>query len=214
VPEFKNISRIFIGLFLNARRSREPFEINLKRQYPHLETICEIASGKSVLEFGAGHSTSKLAEVATMLVSVESDPRAMKIVRDSIGKGSQVLLKYAFVGPVGAFGVPKKNLKPLFKYFYHIYYEYPFKRHSSYEVVFVDGRFRVACMIQTCLRMTHSFTLICDDFFNRPEYHVVLKLFGKPGVLSENAAIWTIIPTLIDREKAEKILREYRFESE
>lgn len=45
------------------------------------------------------------------------------------------------------------------------------------DLVFIDGRFRVACCLK-CYNIIKDDCLIAfDDFLNRPEYHIVLQYF-------------------------------------
>ena len=48
---------------------------------------------------------------------------------------------------------------------------------DNIDLVFIDGRFRVACCLK-CYDIIKDTCLIAfDDFLNRPEYHVVLEYF-------------------------------------
>ena len=48
---------------------------------------------------------------------------------------------------------------------------------KSIDLVFIDGRFRVACCLK-CFDVIREDCLIAfDDFLNRQEYHVVLKYY-------------------------------------
>lgn len=51
------------------------------------------------------------------------------------------------------------------------------EQQDSIDLVFIDGRFRVACCLK-CYDVIKDECLIAfDDFLNRPEYHVVLNYF-------------------------------------
>jgi predicted O-methyltransferase YrrM len=169
--------------------------------------------GKVVLEFGSGISTIKISEVARKIVSVESDAKFIKLLQPLIKKSSTTQIYYANIGPVRHMGTPMKLLKLIFKYRYSNYYQKVFKFLPSYDVVFVDGRFRVACMAQSYLSADKGCILICDDFFNRPEYHVVLQFLGTPKVFFENTAMWTLDPTDKTLHKAREILKSYLHDS-
>ena len=48
---------------------------------------------------------------------------------------------------------------------------------DSIDLVFIDGRFRVACCLK-CYDIINDNCLIAfDDFLNRPQYHIVLEYF-------------------------------------
>lgn len=43
------------------------------------------------------------------------------------------------------------------------------------DVAFVDGRFRVACIIATILKSRPDTIVLVHDFYPRPHYHLVLE---------------------------------------
>lgn len=45
------------------------------------------------------------------------------------------------------------------------------------DLVFIDGRFRVACCLKCFDIIEPSCIILFDDFLNRPEYHVVLDYY-------------------------------------
>ena len=42
----------------------------------------------------------------------------------------------------------------------------------------MDGRFRVACILQACLKCGDRSRILVHDFFNRPAYFVVLPFLN------------------------------------
>jgi predicted O-methyltransferase YrrM len=51
------------------------------------------------------------------------------------------------------------------------------KEQESIDLVFIDGRFRVACCLKCFEIIKDSCLIVYDDFLNRPEYHIVLRYF-------------------------------------
>ena len=47
----------------------------------------------------------------------------------------------------------------------------------SIDLVFIDGRFRVACCLKCYDIIKEDCLIIFDDFLDRPHYHIVLKFF-------------------------------------
>ena len=45
------------------------------------------------------------------------------------------------------------------------------------DLVFIDGRFRVACCLKCYDIIKDSCRIVFDDFLNRPQYHIVLDYF-------------------------------------
>ena len=48
---------------------------------------------------------------------------------------------------------------------------------DSINLVFIDGRFRVACCLKCYDIINDNCLIIFDDFLDRPKYHVVLEYF-------------------------------------
>ena len=44
----------------------------------------------------------------------------------------------------------------------------------AYDLVLIDGRFRVACAALICLHPKYVKRICFDDFTSRPQYHVIL----------------------------------------
>ena len=140
-----------------------------------LERLLRCAN--QVLEYGCGGSTVFAASLGNCAVfSVESDANwlskieAEPVVREGIS-AARISLNYVNVGPTGPWGFPSdedcRHLWPL-------YSEVPWTRRSDFDLIFVDGRFRVACVLHAVLRAQTEALIVVHDFWNRPHYHVVL----------------------------------------
>lgn len=160
--------------------------------------LLEECKSKTVLEFGSGGSTLLLAPFARRIVSIESDKQFSKIMNSEIEKRNlqaKATVLYANIGPTKSYGQPIVFLKPLYKFRYRTYIETYFRLDRAVlepQVVFIDGRFRVWCAIECCKRIKHNFTLIVDDYFNRPEYQIIEKLIGSALPFSGDAAMFRI----------------------
>lgn len=73
--------------------------------------------------------------------------------------------------------------------------------------VFVDGRFRVACTLNSLLQVGAETVVAIHDFWNRPRYHVVLPFLipvcraGSLGVFVPKADF--------ERTELERLLEHY-----
>jgi hypothetical protein len=130
-----------------------------------------------VMEYGCGGSTILAASLGHCHVfSVESDPawlskvKAEPVIDDATAIG-RVSLNYVNIGPTGAYGVP---LDEDCRHLWPRYAELPWTNRSDYDLIFVDGRFRVACVLQAVLRAPGETLIAVHDFWDRPHYHVVL----------------------------------------
>jgi hypothetical protein len=157
----------------------------------------ELSKGKNVIEFGAGGSTILFSTSAKAVYSVESDRMYVARLRKYFRKHdlTNVRVEYANIGPTKSLGFPIALLRVFFKKRYPNYSSKPFKNSKILDgeiLVFVDGRFRVCCALQSAEHLAFPFTLVFDDYFNRSEYRLVEKFFGVPVERIGNAAIFEI----------------------
>jgi hypothetical protein len=120
------------------------------------------------LEFGSGLSTFfALDEGVEMCWSVELDPRWVERMRSFLDirkaeAAGRLVLHYADIGAVGEWGIPfsdspqaKWNRYPL-----EIWDRIP----APPDLVFVDGRFRLACCLAAWLACPRSTRVLMHDF--------------------------------------------------
>jgi hypothetical protein len=173
--------------------------------YEHL-----LSQSKSVVEYGIGGSTLMALNQrgVTKLVSVESDPcwvadvSQVSVVSSAISRGIARII-HVDIGAVGDWGKPidEEKIDQWFKYpaapWVHI--DHP-------DLIFVDGRFRVACIIESAMKAQPHTLIAVHDFWNRPQYHVVLPFLewhqsrGTLGVFRARPGL--------NREKAMVVLEE------
>ncbi|RXK52917.1 hypothetical protein ESB00_14490 [Oleiharenicola lentus] len=132
----------------------------------------------SYLEYGSGRSTALASSISSIrhIVSVESD---VKFVEEHVAIHPEVKqaiaddrLRFDFVniGPTGLWGHPTDKSKR------HMWPSYPLGclQERRWNLVLVDGRFRVACCLAAALELPPESIILLHDFY-RPEYHFVLK---------------------------------------
>ena len=147
--------------------------------------IRHIPSDGSVLEFGAGGSTRLLAEKSvSKIYSVESDMEWIKrmLHDDTIRKafaGKRIFFVHADIGPTGGYGHPESQ-NPEACWLDYSRGVWP---HITTEVAYVliDGRFRVACTLQSILRLNEDTVYFIHDFNNREHYHIILEYLDVLG---------------------------------
>lgn len=143
----------------------------------------EMLRARTYLEFGSGNSTIMAASLPHLrkITVVESDDTffqanvgADENVRRAI-ESERLDYHYINVGETGAWGYPitteRMDLWPS-------YSSSVFHRKSDYDLILVDGRFRVACILQACLKCGNRSYILVHDFFNRPTYFVVLPFLN------------------------------------
>lgn len=148
------------------------------------------AAAGVILEYGSGGSTVLAAGMAGKTVfSVENDPdwlaRMEAWFRDN-PPVSDLRLHRADTGPVGKWGMPKGTKA------FRSWHGYPLSVWDRADflhpdVVLVDGRFRVACLLVTAFRISRPVTVLFDDYGPRPDYHGVEALVKPAGRIGRMA---------------------------
>ncbi len=140
----------------------------------------EMAKAHRYLEYGAGGSTQMAVacENLTNIYSVESDP---KFVTDTLAKDPAIMaaqnagrlhFKFIDIGPTRMWGYPKNRSK------IHLWPNYAltgFGQGMSWDLILVDGRFRVACVILAALEASARCRVLVHDFTDRSEYKAMLR---------------------------------------
>lgn len=153
---------------------------------------------RAYLEFGAGGSTCFAAAADKPLVTIDSDPYFLTAVRTAIERNrtyrpAQQTFIYRDIGPITWWGTPVFRSLPgrtRARKFRH-YSDVPLGefRGALPDLVLVDGRFRVACALKAMRALTPAsgWTLVVDDYADRPHYHVLerfAQLRGRIGRLA------------------------------
>jgi hypothetical protein len=130
------------------------------------------ADSHLILEFGSGGSTIDfLTHTHADVVSVESNPVWAEFVIAAVAPvdRTRLNLRYVDIGPVRKWGRPTDNSR---------HDDWPAYWRDVWgslgddpDLVFVDGRFRVACALNAAL---HTDTVIVMHDFHRQAYKVVL----------------------------------------
>ena len=171
-----------------------------------------LSRASHVLEYGCGGSTALAASYRGLrLFGVESDPVWLRKVEShptlktasAMGRFS---LNYVNIGPTKKWGKP---LNDNCRHYWPLYSSLPWSRQSDYDLIFVDGRFRVACILHAVLKAHRDALIVVHDFWDRPHYHVVLpfldlkKSSGTLGVFQRRHSI--------DKGCVESLIEEYKF---
>ncbi|MDZ3995154.1 tetratricopeptide repeat protein [Pseudomonas sp. Teo4] len=140
------------------------------------------AKASVILEYGSGGSTLLAGRMEGKTVfSVENDLRwaeQMQHLIDTADLPSPPRMHPVDVGATGAWARPRdaSGWKRFHRYPLQVWDEAGFQ---APDVVLIDGRFRVACFVTACLRITKPTIVLFDDYLDRPHYHVVERL-AKP----------------------------------
>jgi len=118
-------------------------------------------------EFGSGGSTCLACKFPNIqsIISVESDHAFQQKVQTLCPRAD---VQWVNIGKTGDYGHPiGESSKPLWRNYSTADVGHP-------DLILIDGRFRVACGIQCCLKYPDAIIMI-HDFAHRTEYHLLLR---------------------------------------
>ncbi len=163
-------------------------------------------------EFGAGGSTCLASGLAsTSVTSIDSSQQWLDDVATYCATTNQPVkpdLICVDIGPTGEWGAPAGVAERA---------KWP-RYHSSCwsnpsaadaDLYLVDGRFRVACFMQTILHCRPESLILIHDFASRKEYHVVREV-AREVATGEDLAVFQPMQGSV-RGRAREILEAHRF---
>ena len=131
-------------------------------------------------EYGSGGSTyqASILDNIKKIYSVESDIEWQNKLKSIITHPNINYIYNEMDTQPRNWGNPGKNATDIQKINYsNQITKLTKEEQDNIDLVFIDGRFRVACCLK-CYDIIKDTCLIAfDDFLNRPEYHVVLEYF-------------------------------------
>lgn len=150
------------------------------------------------LEYGMGGSTIMAARLKKDLTAVESDGLFTRAIERKItDEKLAARLIYADIGPTKMWGKPRFTLrtpKRLAAWAHYVRAPYNQGQDTFYDLVLVDGRFRVACALEAIrqsLKAGAAFTLLFDDYKGRAHYHAI-ESFARPAHMAGRMAVFHI----------------------
>jgi len=164
-------------------------------------------------EFGAGGSTCLAAGlVKTSVTSIDSSQQWLDDVANYCATTNQPIkpeLIYADIGPTYSWGFPAGESQ---RRKWPAYHEgcWVNPRASDADLYLVDGRFRVACFMQTVLHCRPDSLILIHDFASRDYYQVVREVareIAKAGDLSVFQPLQANV-----RSRAREILEAHQFD--
>jgi hypothetical protein len=184
-----------------ARPAMRPLEI------AHLTGL--LSRTRRMVEFGAGGSTTLAVKMGVShLVSVESDAAWIdRIHADDAAarahRDGRLSLLHADIGEVGFMGGPAQNNQ---RDRWPDYARLPWSQAdaSQLDLVLIDGRFRVACILETALRVERRTVIAIHDFWNRPAYHAALPFLDEID-RCETLGVFRVKPDM-DHDAAKALL--------
>jgi hypothetical protein len=148
------------------------------------------AGARVIVEYGSGGSTVLAGERPEGTVfSVESDALWLADMARWFAvhpPKSRVELHHADIGPTRAWGFPKgRKARDSWPDYALSVWDRP--DFITPDLVLVDGRFRLACMLTTLYAITGPTILLVDDYIDRVPYHRFESLVGAPMLIGRMA---------------------------
>jgi hypothetical protein len=136
------------------------------------------SGAQRIIEFGSGGSTFfAVTNTRARICSVESDSawieklRAMPAIAAAESEG-RLRLIHTDIGQTQEWGWPIDDST---QERWRCYPEAPWAFMRKPDLVFVDGRFRTACILTAILHTRLFARIMVHDFWNRPQYHIALQ---------------------------------------
>ncbi len=163
-------------------------------------------------EFGAGGSTCLASGLAkTSVTSVDSSQKWLDDVAEYCATTNQPVkpeLICVDVGPTGLWGYPVgESERGKWPTYHGSCWEN--SRALAADLYLVDGRFRVACFMQTVLRCRSDSLVLVHDFASRKEYHVVREV-AREIATAEELSVFQPLQTNV-RSRVMEILEAHKF---
>lgn len=173
-----------------------------------------IRASTRYLEFGAGESTIFAAGVPTIrtITSVESSEQFVldNLMPDpAVGRAvsaGTLTFQIVDIGETGRWGYPKDGSRR------HLWPNYSlsvFRRKCEHDLVLIDGRFRVACALNCILNEPPACTMLIHDFWNRPEYHLLLDFLTTEKRV-DTLGVFRRAGT-VDARRVQSLIRKYQY---
>jgi hypothetical protein len=164
-----------------------------------------IATTSVYLEYGSGGSTLFASQHANLLVTVESDRLFLDAVQkklDRLSMRSTLQPIYVDIGFTKLWGKPvftKPTERRLRRWKKYASAPWEFFRRQAIEpdTILVDGRFRVACALQSLLNLgkTNSCKILVDDYVGNAHYRPIeqfgdlIEMHGRMAVFRKRSSV-------------------------
>lgn len=185
-PFRKHISRAWDTTKVVVAKRVKSFEVPESPFFDAESTrfFADVISGTDhYLEYGSGGSTLLAHQYAQNLVSVESDRRFLKAVQRKLSQqplGADTVLIHVNIGLTEHWGKPvftKPTPRRLHRWQKYAQSPWAYFRRRAIEpdLILVDGRFRVACALESLLNLSaeNPCRILMDDYASRDHYKVV-----------------------------------------
>lgn len=155
------------------------------------------AISKKYGEYGCGKSTIwvRKSYPTTLICSVDTSVQwATRVNSQLRSESSTDFVTHIDVGEVGEWGRP---VTMLYRKNFILYAKSIWARHTDYDLVLIDGRFRVTSFLTSLLHCKEGTMILFDDYRDRPHYHIIEE-FIKPVDFCGRQALFCVEKNSID----------------
>lgn len=165
----------------------------------------KLSHSSCYLEYGTGGSTIRATELGVpVIIGVESDAQWLDAVRQATPAPyvpGTLHLIHADIGTTSAWGHPANDSHWRDYWRYAVKpWEYCRQHGHAPDLVFIDGRFRVACFLATLLNAAPGATILFDDWEQRSYYRSIIE-FAQPDRLLDGLAAEFTVPGNLPRDE-------------
>lgn len=161
----------------------------------------EYQQASNILEYGSGGSTILAASKGKTVVSTESSAPWLIELMGSYKERKlpgDIIPIFCDIGETKAWGHPKDETRWKSWPAYPINaWKYCLDNKINPDLVLIDGRFRVACFIASCINTTTPMRILFDDFVERPHYHIVKSIVEPSQIIDNHLAVFDIKPGMV-----------------
>tara|TARA_Y100000817_G_scaffold313176_1_gene308691 strand:- start:1185 stop:1883 length:699 start_codon:yes stop_codon:yes gene_type:complete len=164
-----------------------------------------LVDSKCYGEYGVGHSTKWVYKnTYAKILAVDTSYNWAKRTEKELNFDKRVHINWADVGPVRGLGRPKNYD---YRDNFDQYTSSIWNRQEKPDVVLIDGRFRVACFLNSLLNADPNTIILFDDYINRPHYHIVEE-FLKPTQSCGRQACF-VVPKTLNKDKIKEMYNQF-----
>lgn len=158
-------------------------------------------------EYGCGASTIWCANNTTVpIIAVDSSLEWIARVSDSSERSDDLKMVHIDLGELGDWGRPVAyDNRSVFSDYIAAPWSHGFKP----DLILVDGRFRVACFLQSLVSASAGSTILFDDYTERRQYHVVEEFVERVATCGTMAKF--IVPAKLDREAIAREIKAFTY---
>ena len=154
-----------------------------------------------ILEYGSGGSTIYAATEGVTVITTESSSHwLLELIGASKEKNlpGDIIPLHADIGVTKEWGYPADESKwRSWPSYSQKAWQYCSDNSITPDLVLIDGRYRVACFIASCVNTTAPMRILFDDFAGRPYYHIVMNIVKPTEIVDNRLAVFDVVPGLI-----------------